>query len=684
MKKNFTLKSIFTLILFSCFVSITAQERTCGMEEYMEQQMQNPEFAREYEVSQQKFRVKLQQLLSEENFSQRGGNTIQIPVAVHFPTANEADRDCLEALAQNQIDILNADYTATNIDVSLWDSALGFYPDTNLGVANISFCMALSNHPVGLDPELLEGNPAVTIGYNFGNGNNVDSNWGGYMNFVVRPLGGVLGFSPLGGSIAAGQAVTISTNAFGSGSGCSGSGIVPSFPFNLGRTTTHELGHFYNLNHTFNGNGNGVCGSGGDGIADTPEVVNSTYGCASAGSVAGCVLGQSALTMSYMDYGDDRCLYMFSAGQATRMDAWAASIESQIKQGVCAPAEPGFNITANNTEILSCPTSDTQAVFNLSYTTIQGFNESTTFEATGAPAGSTVTFSPTSLSTNGNFTMTIGNLGATTEGEYSINVLGTSSPSVITESEAVLLKNTCTAIVCDTYLSAENLALNIADGNGGQPGQPLLTHIINIPDLAIIERMTVNVDVTHTYVGDIIVRIIHPDGTTFIDVYNGDCGNNVNFDITFDDEAGALECGSPTIGTFTPGEALSQFNGMQAQGDWTILIADFFAQDTGNLNDWSITICAEEALSVDEFGITNFAIFPNPNDGEFSVQLNSNSGNAINIDVFDISGRQIFKNTYTNGSNFNQTINLNNAKSGIYLMTISDGTNKITKKIIVK
>jgi len=678
MKKNFTLKSIFTLLVLFCYVNSYAQERTCGMLDYMEQQMQNPEFAKEYEKSQAKFKLKLKALLSEENFSQRGGS-IEIPVAVHFPDANESDRDCLEALAQNQIDILNADYTATNADVSLWNSAMSFYPGTNLGVANISFCLAVSNHPVGLDPELVEGEPCVTIGYNFGGGNNIDSNWAGYMNFAVRSLsGGTLGFSPLGGSIAAGQAVTIDDNAFASGAGCSGSGVVPSFPYNLGRTTTHELGHFYNLDHIF-----GSCGTD-DGIVDTPNQNSPNGGCPSLGNEPACNSSEQELFQNYMDYTSDRCMFMFSAGQATRMDAWVSSIESQIKLGVCTAAVPGFTITASESEILSCPAVDTEAVFNLSYSTVLGFNESTTFEASGAPAGATVTFSPISLSADGNFTMTLGNLGATTEGEYTINIIGTSSPSAVTESEAVLLKNTCTSVGCNSYDSAENLGLDIADGNNGSPGQPLLTHVINIPDLATIESMTVNVDVTHSFVSDLLVRIIHPNGTTFIDVFSQDCTNNEDFDITFDDEAGALACGSPTVGTFVPNEALSAFNGLEAQGDWTILIADFFAQDTGNLNDWSITICSEAQLSTDEFGLEGFAIFPNPNKGEFTVKLNSNSGNDINIDIFDIRGRRIFNNSYTNGSDFNQTINLNNAKSGMYLVTISDGTNKTTKKIIVE
>ena len=59
---------------------------------------------------------------------------------------------------------------------------------------------------------MVEGGPAVTIGYDFGGGNDADNAWSGYMNFLVKDIGGsVLGYSPLGGSINAGQAVVINT-----------------------------------------------------------------------------------------------------------------------------------------------------------------------------------------------------------------------------------------------------------------------------------------------------------------------------------------------------------------------------------------------------------------------------------------------------------------------------------------
>ena len=682
MKKNFTLKSIFTLLVLLYAMNTYSQERTCGMLDHMEKQMQNPEFAKAYEKSQKKFKAKLQQLLSEENFSQRGRALVEIPVAVHFPTANEADRECLVALAQNQIDILNADYTATNADISLWNSVMGFYPGTNLGVANISFCLAESNHPVGLDPELLEGEPCVTIGYNFGNGNFTDSNWGGYMNFVVRPIdGGVLGFSPLGGRIGAGQAVTINTDAFGSGSGCSGSGVVPSAPFNLGRTTTHELGHFYNLNHTFNADGGGVCGSGGDGIADTPEVANSTYFCPPDGSVAGCVAGQSALTMSYMDYGDDRCLYMFSAGQATVMDAWVSSIESQIKPDVCTPAVPGFNITADNSPIPSCPATDTQVVFDLFYRTIQGFSETTTFSASGVPAGATVAFSPTSLNSDGYFIMTLGNLGATTEGEYAITVTGASNS--VTESRDVVLSNNCVEVVCDDYTATDTPIEILA----AAPPVSTYTSTITITEDLPVDNINVTLTIQHDWIRDIIATITSPNGTEVeLTSVNGENGAGQYLNTTFDQEATnpISEGVSPFAGTFVPEGDLSIIYGEMSAGDWVLTITDNFANDGGFLNNFEIELCLESPLSISEFELNGFSIFPNPNKGEFTIKLNSNSGNDINIDVFDMRGRRIFNNSFTNGSDFNQTINLNNAKSGMYLVTISDGTSKTIKKIIVE
>jgi len=583
MNKNIITQT-FTLVL-AVFTSVNcfSQERSCGMVEHMNQQMQDPDFAREYEKNQEKFRDALEKNLRTNGSVSNRLNPIIIPVAVHFPSGQESDRVCLEALAQNQIDILNADYSATNSDANLWNSASSNYPGVVHGAANIEFCIATLNHPtdfVGnpIEPDLVEGGPAVTIGYNFGNGGDSDSTWSGYMNFLVKNAGGgILGYSPLGGSIGAGQSVVISPGAFGSGSGCTG--YSPGSPYNLGRTVTHELGHFYNLNHTFSGS----CNTD-DGIADTPNISQPNYGCSTPGSISGCVNGESALTMSYMDYGNDNCLYMFSEGQTNVVDSYISGVlQSQFKPNtVACNTGPDFILTSTNGPINTCPTTAEDAVFEFDYTAISGFSQSVTFSATGQPAGSTITFTPASLNASGSFTMTVSGIENTDIGTYEIDVLGSSS-FFIEQTTEVVLNNNCTSLQCTPFDSDENLELAIPDGTGPDEYGSSLQNTILISDLGVINSLTVNVDITHTYIQDLQVALFHPDLETYAILWQRNCDDQDTFEITFDDNGSEIDCTNLTTATFVPLQDLSIFNGMDSAGEWVIFIRDGYNNDIGVL-----------------------------------------------------------------------------------------------------
>ncbi len=96
------------------------------------------------------------------------------------------------------------------------------------------------------------------------------------------------------------------------------------------------------------------------------------------------------------------------------------------------------------------------------------------------------------------------------------------------------------------------------------------------------------------------------------------------------------------------------------------------------------TINVQGSLSVSEFSLSDLSIFPNPNQGEFTVKFNSPSNEQITIQVFDVRGRSIFNKAYQNTGDFNQMISLNNTQAGMYLLKINDGSKIINKKIIIK
>ncbi len=310
--KNYLVLCLFTLglIFTSCEkekiignenntanIYLPVSKRSCGLSDHMKKLLSDPAYRKQHNE-----RMKAISLLEGLSYFEINQNTV-LPVAVHFQNVVNPDIECLRQLAQSQVDVLNKDYSGTNSDITKWiNGASSTFPGVTNGKGKFKFCIATKNHPSGYG--LSDGDPAVTVNKTSGD---FDAKWSGYINIFVQPNIGVLGYSPLGG-IGNGDGVVIDAAAFGKGLSCGS--IQPQAPYNLGRTLTHEMGHYLMLEHIWGGG----CGQD-DQVSDTPDAEEPHYNCPQLG-IESC--GSSDLFMNYMDYVDDDCMYMFSEGQVVR------------------------------------------------------------------------------------------------------------------------------------------------------------------------------------------------------------------------------------------------------------------------------------------------------------------------------------------------------------------------------
>lgn len=274
-------------------VTSTVEKRSCVSDEVLEKALaENPELQK----TRAQVELQTQEFLKSKALGQKANlPVVTIPVYVHVLYRTNRE-NISEAQINSQINVLNRDFRATNSDVSLAPSLFSNrVADTQIQFELVGIDRRSTNRRSwssfsedmksrsrgGLDAV----NPRTTLNI-----------------WICNIQGGTLGYAYLpGGAPSAGRdGVVVGPNYFGT------TGYV-SAPFNLGRTTTHEIGHFLGLDHIWGGG----CGSD-DGIADTPDSERSNFGCPSFPSRS---CGSTDMTMNYMDYVNDSCMYMFTEGQ---------------------------------------------------------------------------------------------------------------------------------------------------------------------------------------------------------------------------------------------------------------------------------------------------------------------------------------------------------------------------------
>lgn len=266
------------------------------------------------------------------------------------------------------------------------------------------------------------------------------------------------------------------------------------------------------------------------------------------------------------------------------------------------------------------------------------------------------------------------------------NVLSTNARIMIRASAGIFFNVNTTPILigytattsCDTYTN--NTPLAVPDN---MPGSPV-TNTISVPATGTLSDVNIGLNVQHSYPQDLNIRIIHPDATPDV-VWANACAGNNDFNVTLSDGSPVFTCVAAMNGTFSPSNPLSVFNNKPSNGTWTLSVYDNANVDTGSILSWSVAVCRSVyTLSNSEFEFEDFALYPNPNNGDFTVKFNSTSTNDIKINIHDMRGRQVYEKSFSNTGAFNQKVNLDQVQSGIYLVSIIDGAKKTVKRIVVE
>ena len=334
---------LFVLILVASAICGYSQER-CGTAAITQQRIEK---YNDYKKARNKVNTQTEKWIKEHpNYNPK--TIITIPVVVHVVWRTN-NQNISDTQIQSQIDILNADFNRTNIDAlntpNIWKNIAAD--------CEIEFCLA------NIDPS---GNPTTGITRTQTNTNQfqmsgpsvADASSGGkepwdvnhYLNMWVCNLGGgLLGYASQPSDVlSSNDGVVINYTNFGN----SGSSNTP---YHKGRTATHEVGHWLNLDHIW---GDNNCGN--DHITDTPKQEEDNTGCPGFPHNANsCNTSNNNgdMFMNYMDYTNDQCMNLFTEGQETRMLAAINEYRPNIlTNSLCSVTTSILEITANKKALL--------------------------------------------------------------------------------------------------------------------------------------------------------------------------------------------------------------------------------------------------------------------------------------------------------------------------------------------
>lgn len=616
-----------------------------------------------------------------------------IPVVVHVIHIGGSE-NISNAQIESQIQILNEDYgkfSGTNGDGNGVDTKIRFclakidpYGNCTNGIVRIQ--SSLTNHQSYQRALLKEL-----------------SFWDNerYLNiYVVKTINGnVGGYSSFPGGPPEEDGFVVRHNLFGN---------IGTALSSLGRTASHELGHWLGLYHTFNnGCGTDVC-SDGDYVCDTPPQSSPSYNCSTLNTCSNDSPDVDDQKENYMNYTPDACKNMFTDGQRLRIKATLDTIRTQIWQ------YSNLVLTGCDSNYVSPSTCPVIADFitlnreicvgNSVYFMDRSLNNPDTWNWTfigGTPSTST-SQNPTII--------------YSTSGTYPVKLVVSNNNSLdSTEIQGYITVNI--PGVGDVLSFGENFDsgayppsnLTIVNNDGGITWElDSLASVSGEYSIKINNLINTNYGSTDELVLPYLdLSTAHPDSNVFMSfkwayaksdptfsdellvLLSTDCG--VNYNQVFYKTQTALATGPTQTTQFVPDssqwrDAYISLNNYRNETYVQLKIVN--VTDGGNnlyidniyVGDGSIsTTGVNEA----DNQLNNIAVFPNPAKDQINIQFSSNSHASVEIIISDINGINLQKEVFIPHKGIvNKSYSMSNMNEGVYFVTVRSNKYTNTKKII--
>lgn len=616
-------------------------QRNCGTTEYMHQhQLNNPQLlqiAQEIENHTSQFIT---------TYQPSGRAVITIPVVFHV-IYNTTSQNISDARINAQIDQLNKDFARQNADAVNTPSVF-----QSLGAnTEIQFCLAKRDPSGNATTGIIRKTTTVSsFSTNdnvkrSANGGNDPWNVNAYLNIWSCNLSnGVLGYAQFPGYPPATDGVVLLFSTIGS---TTTPGTIANY--NLGRTATHEVGHWLNLFHIWGDDGTACTGS--DQNADTPNQGGSNGACPSFPRIS-CSNGPNGdMFMNYMDYTYDNCMNIFTLGQSARMNAVLApggaraSIASSLG---CVPPSGG---TSCGTPAGLSATSIASTSATLNWGAISGASSyNVQYKTSAATTWTTTTSTTTSRSITG--------LTASTTYNYRIQAVCSGTTGTYSASASFTTLSSCS----DIYESNNSLSASKSITNNGSIQAIISSSTDNdyfqFTTTASAPKVRINLT---NLPADYDVRLFNSSGTQLAISQNG---STTSEQIIYNSSTAAATYRIRVYG----------YNGaFNATLCYTLAVAT----QASNFKE-----IADATTDVD---LSFVNVYPNPNTGNFSIDYFSKSPAVLNLYVMDMTGRVVYSEVQQVFDGMNTfPINLPDLTNGMYMINIANGDDHRMKRFIIQ